>query len=188
MKFNMTLTKKIPGIISILASLLCVTTISQAQTKNDSVIIVSAGQPELDMVAVDSFYKRFNIDISKADNPNLYLETFRWYKTCYRYGGSTDNGIDCSGFVNMLVEYTKGKKLPRSSADMFNVCTPLADDDIPAEGDLVFFKIRKGRISHVGVYLQHGKFAHSSTSAGVIISDLEEPYYKKYFYKAGRIE
>lgn len=161
---------------------------SIAQTANDSIVIAEAAQIELDMVAVDSFYQKFNIDISKADNPTIYYETFRWYKTCYRYGGSSENGIDCSGFVNMITEHTKGIKLPRSSAEMFNVCKPIDNDDIPAEGDLVFFKIRKGRISHVGVYLQHGKFAHSSTSAGVIISDLEEPYYKKYFYKAGRVE
>ena len=52
------------------------------------------------------------------------------------------------------------------------------------EGDLLFFKIRKGQISHVGIYLQNGKFAHATTQAGVIISDLSEPYYKKYFFKA----
>lgn len=179
---------KLSIFILVLVLSLCCTTIVKAQVANDSVIVISAGQPELDIHVVDSFYKRFNIDISKADNPNLYLETFRWYKTCYRYGGSTENGIDCSGFVNMLMEYTKGKKLPRSSAEMYTVCTPIEENDTPAEGDLVFFKIKKGRISHVGVYLQYGKFAHSSTSAGVIISDLEDPYYKRYFYRAARFE
>jgi len=159
-----------------------------AQVQPDSIVIVTTGQKDIDPIAVDSFYKRFNIDLEKADNPNLYYETYRWYKTCYRFGGSSENGIDCSGFVNMLIEHTRGKKLPRSSAEMYNVCAPLEKDDVPAEGDLVFFKIKKGRISHVGVYLQHGKFAHSSTHAGVIISDLEEPYYKKYFFRAARFE
>ena len=54
------------------------------------------------------------------------------------------------------------------------------------EGDLVFFHQRKG-ISHVGMYLSNNKFVHASTSMGVIISDLNEPYWTKRFVKAGRI-
>ena len=57
-----------------------------------------------------------------------------------------------------------------------------------AEGDLLFFKIKKKRVSHIAIYLQHGKFAHASTQAGVIISDITEPYYKRHFYKVGRVE
>jgi lipoprotein Spr len=56
------------------------------------------------------------------------------------------------------------------------------------EGDLVFFKIKQKRISHVGVYVGNNKFAHASVQNGVIISDLDEPYYKMYFYKGGRVE
>jgi hypothetical protein len=55
-----------------------------------------------------------------------------------------------------------------------------------AMGDLVFFKIKKGRISHVGVYLGNDKFVHSSTRRGVIISDLNELYYKRTFFTGGR--
>lgn len=142
----------------------------------------------LDSARVDSFFRRHTIDLTRCDNPALYLEVYRWYKTCYRYGGSTGKGIDCSGFTSMLIKKIYGKELPHSSAAMFAYCEPLPKSEVPAEGDLVFFKIRKGRISHVGVYLQHGKFAHASTRAGVIISDLSEAYYKRYFYKAGRIK
>ncbi|MCY7360883.1 MAG: NlpC/P60 family protein, partial [Ignavibacteria bacterium] len=45
----------------------------------------------------------------------------------------------------------------------------------------------KGRISHVGVYLGNDKFAHASVARGVMISDLNDAYYKKYFYKGGRM-
>ena len=51
------------------------------------------------------------------------------------------------------------------------------------EGDILFFKIKKGQISHVGVYLGNNTFAHASVHSGVIISDLDEDYYKKYFFK-----
>ena len=56
------------------------------------------------------------------------------------------------------------------------------------EGDLVFFKnARKSRTaSHVGIYLKDYKFIHASTSDGVIVSDLREPYYDKTWLAGGR--
>ena len=62
---------------------------------------------------------------------------------------------------------------------------PLNKEDLK-EGDLVFFKIKSKSISHVGVYLGDNRFAHSSTG-GVKISNINEPYYSRYFYKGGRI-
>jgi lipoprotein Spr len=57
------------------------------------------------------------------------------------------------------------------------------------EGDLVFFSIgQKKRVSHVGVYLDHDRFVHASTSAGVMISDLNETYWTKYYTGGGRVE
>ena len=55
------------------------------------------------------------------------------------------------------------------------------------EGDLVFFKIGSTRVSHVGVYLSNGYFAHATLRRGVMISSLEESYYSKYFSSAGRV-
>ncbi|MCB0380115.1 MAG: C40 family peptidase, partial [Flavobacteriales bacterium] len=54
------------------------------------------------------------------------------------------------------------------------------------EGDLVFFNIYKNQISHVGLYLQDGNFIHASTRSGVIISNLNEDYYNKYYFSGGR--
>ena len=56
------------------------------------------------------------------------------------------------------------------------------------EGDLVFFKIGQSTVSHVGVYLANDRFVHASTSSGVMISDLNEAYWKKYYAGGGRIE
>ena len=52
----------------------------------------------------------------------------------------------------------------------------------------MFFKIESDKVSHIGVYLQNNKFVHASTKKGIHIDDLDEPYYKKYFYKGGRIK
>ncbi|GAO44346.1 C40 family peptidase [Flavihumibacter petaseus] len=107
-----------------------------------------------------------------------------WYGTKYRYGGSTRQGIDCSAFVNQLSSAVFGKTLPRTSREQFD-----QSQKIPLEylqtGDLVFFNTRGG-VSHVGVYLLHNKFVHASTSSGVVISDLNEEYYKRRLVGAGR--
>ena len=42
-------------------------------------------------------------------------------------------------------------------------------------------------ITHIGIYLGDNRFAHASSSRGVVISNLNEPYYSRYFYKGGRI-
>jgi len=52
----------------------------------------------------------------------------------------------------------------------------------------VFFKINRSYISHVGIYLANNKFIHeTSWGHGVQISDLNENYYKTYYFSAGRI-
>ena len=57
------------------------------------------------------------------------------------------------------------------------------------EGDLVFFTSSrsKNKVAHVGIYLKNGKFIHSSTSKGVIVSNLNENYYTKHWISGGRI-
>lgn len=77
--------------------------------------------------------------------------------------------------------------LTGSAKDIYRKIKPIKKTEL-REGDLVFFKIKKGKISHVGIYLGQNKFAHASTKSGVTISDLSEPYYSKYFYQAGRIK
>ena len=73
------------------------------------------------------------------------------------------------------------------SKDLWPTVKPIEKNEL-IEGDILFFKIKKGQISHVGVYLGNNKFAHASVQSGVIISDLNEDYYKKYFFKGGRVQ
>lgn len=109
-----------------------------------------------------------------------------WYGTHYRMGGVDTNGIDCSGFTIQYMRYFHQIDLPRTSRDQYAQATRV-DKQALKEGDLVFFRTgRKKVISHVGVYLRNNKFAHASTSSGVMISDLDEPYYHARFVGAGR--
>ena len=116
----------------------------------------------------------------------LYSFIDEWIGTRYRYGGTGKNGIDCSGFSCKLYEEVFNINLSHSSRAIFTEVVPVQKEELK-EGDLVFFKIRKNQISHVGVYLHNNYFVHASTQQGVIISSLNEPYYQKYFFKGGRI-
>jgi cell wall-associated NlpC family hydrolase len=46
-----------------------------------------------------------------------------------------------------------------------------------ATGDLVFFDTTSGRVGHVGIYVGRGRFIHASSSNGVRIDSVHDPYY-----------
>jgi murein DD-endopeptidase / murein LD-carboxypeptidase len=129
----------------------------------------------------------FGFSIDTIKNPNLYCTIEEWLDTRYRYGGHNKGGIDCSGFVKAVLDSAYKIQLDGGSGSLYQQVVPLETENLK-EGDLVFFKIKKKRISHVGIYLGNNKFAHASTELGVIISDLNEPYYKKRYYKGGRLK
>ncbi len=126
-----------------------------------------------------------DVEVEKIKNSKLYDYITQWWGTPYRIGGSSLDGIDCSGFVKGLCADTYSIQLPRTSREQADFSKEISKESL-REGDLVFFHQRKG-ISHVGMYLSNNKFVHASTSMGVMISDLNEPYWSKRFVKAGRI-
>ncbi|MEJ7611746.1 MAG: C40 family peptidase [Ferruginibacter sp.] len=125
-----------------------------------------------------------NRDVELLTNTSLFGFINEWWGTKYRFGGSTKKGIDCSSFTGLLMNKVFGASLPRTARQQFAACIKLTREEM-TEGDLIFFNTRGG-VSHVGLYLGDGYFAHSSCSAGVTINSLEESYYKKRFIAGGR--
>lgn len=139
-----------------------------------------------DNLASQFFSQVMGVAISATSNTKMYQFIYDWLGTPYRFGGNTKKGIDCSGFAKTMYDKVFNTTLLRNSRDIFSMTNPLSKDELKV-GDLVFFKIKSKSITHVGVYLGDNRFAHASTSKGVVISDLDEPYYNRYFYKGGRI-
>jgi cell wall-associated NlpC family hydrolase len=105
----------------------------------------------------------------------------------YRRGGrEPSTGFDCSGFVRYVFSHTLKQDLPSDSASQYLSGAKVDRTDMKT-GDLVFFRIRGKRISHVGIYLDNGRFIHSpSTGKSVSISNLGEAYWAKRFVGAKR--
>ena len=124
---------------------------------------------------------------SPGDNKELYEAINSWLGVPYKYGGTDRNGIDCSAFVGTICRQVYGVNLNRTANDMLRNVNLISKSQLK-EGDLVFFTNSKGKVSHVGIYLKEGLFAHSSTSNGVSVSQLDNSYWQKHFYKGGRIK
>ena len=79
-------------------------------------------------------------------------------------------------------------QVPRNTEELKNKSNKVAKRNLK-EGDLVFFSSNRSRkrVAHVGIYLKSGKFIHSSTSHGVIVSRLNEDYYLRHWISGGRI-
>ena len=131
---------------------------------------------------------RLGIDIDMKDNHALYVESGHWIGVPYRGGGTTKRGIDCSGLTSAIYKKVYRKSLERNSDDQRKKDCRKVKKSKLKEGDLVFFHNgrKKKRATHVGIYLKDRKFIHASTSQGVIISRLDEEYWKKHWLSGGR--
>lgn len=109
----------------------------------------------------------------------------RFIGTPYVFGGTSDYGIDCSGFT-MRVFAKNGIHLPRTADVQYGVGSPVGKGK-EEPGDLVFFETYCPGPSHVGIYLGGGNFIHASSSRGVTISSLSDSYFGSRYLGAKRV-
>ncbi|AYB29466.1 NlpC/P60 family protein [Chryseolinea soli] len=112
--------------------------------------------------------------------------------TPYKYGGTTRNGMDCSGLLINSFQAVN-VALPRSSEAQSKVGEEVTMKELEP-GDLVFFATgrRKREVTHVGLVTdvrgkEDVKFIHSSSSLGVVETNLYAEYYQKRFRGARRV-
>lgn len=105
-----------------------------------------------------------------------------------RGGHDPSTGFDCSGFVRYVFGQAIGLHLPRNAASQFLAGLKVSRSDMQP-GDLVFFRTagRRGRISHVGIYIDNGRFIHSpSRGETVRVDNLSDNYWSRRFAGAKR--
>jgi murein DD-endopeptidase len=106
--------------------------------------------------------------------------------TPYHFGGADAAGFDCSGLA-LYVHERAGLAIPRTAAEQQRAAHPVPLKQLQP-GDLVFFRIRKRGIDHVGVYTGAGRFIHAPR-AGLTVryGDLRgDGFYARRVVGAGR--
>ena len=120
-----------------------------------------------------------------TESQQLILFIDKWWGATYKLGGCSLSGVDCSCFSGILYEEIYKKKISRTVKSIYQESVPVEKKNL-REGDFVFFKIESKEPNHVGVFMGNNKFVHASTKKGVTISDLDEDYYRKYYFSGGR--
>lgn len=119
---------------------------------------------------------------------NLVAQARTYIGTPYVSGGTTSSGMDCSGLLYTITREVLNLQFPRTVSQQYSYCTTIRDSEREA-GDLVFFKTVGDKISHVGLYVGNSQFIHAASdgpNTGVIMSSLNESYWKQHYYCSGR--
>jgi peptidoglycan DL-endopeptidase LytE len=122
---------------------------------------------------------------------DVISNAFRYEGVRYRSGGTSFEGVDCSGLVIASFRETK-VQLPRTANEMSKRGFEIGKIQA-MKGDLIFFRTNgNNSINHVGMVIEttddgEVKFIHSSSSRGVMVSSTREDYYKKAFAQINRV-
>lgn len=115
----------------------------------------------------------------------LHSAYAQWEKTPYRFGGNNRNGIDCSALVQNIYQDSFNVSLPRTTSTQVLRGTQINKNNLQV-ADLVFFKTSHA-MRHVGIYIGDNQFIHVSTSRGVMISSLDNVYWRSKYWQSRRV-
>lgn len=177
--------KKLFVILSILTSTLLIVGNAYAepenagQEKSSSIIIIDGGEacvvPSYRGTVVEN-KERLRRRAEMSSRGGLIANNAKRYiGVPYVWGGTSSNGFDCSGFVKSVYA-NNGINITRMADEQYYNGNKIGRADLQV-GDLVFFETYTSGISHVGIYIGDNKFIHASSSRGVTIDSLSDPYF-----------
>lgn len=130
-----------------------------------------------------------NSSIPASLSTKILSEAVGYLNTPYKYGGTSERGIDCSAFTQKVFQRSLELQIPRSTREQFQIGEKITKNDELNFGDLVFFKTKKrSSPSHVGIYIGDNKFMHASRKKGVMVSSLDEKYWTPRYIGARRLD
>ncbi len=109
----------------------------------------------------------------------------KWKNTPYRRGGMSQRGIDCSALIVVAYRDLFSLNLPRTTSEQARYGQRIPRSSMQP-GDLIFFKTGFSQ-KHVAIFLKGQSFLHVSEIKGVIISRLDNYYWKGRFLEARRV-
>ena len=114
-------------------------------------------------------------------------EAMQYLGVRYVWGGVSNQGLDCSGFIYVVFSTFSPDLGRMASYDYFRMGAPVTQAELQP-GDLVFFTTYAPGASHVGIYVGDRRFLHASSSAAAVtISSLDEGYYVSRYVGARRL-
>ncbi|MBA6155888.1 C40 family peptidase [Tenacibaculum sp. S7007] len=153
-----------------------------------SFLMISCGSSK----NVTSTTKRTTTDTKEITVADKIVWTAVSYKGVrYKYGGTTNKGMDCSGLIHTAFKQ-RNVEIPRTSREMYAKGYDISLRKVK-RGDLLFFKTarKRGKVNHVGLVtsIKNGdiRFIHATSSRGVIVTSLNQDYWNKAFIKAKRV-
>ena len=170
-------------------------TSKNAKTKEDSRLKKQHTKPKkniyLTTAQKNQFAQLLEIPSDSIVNEKLYAAIIKWLDTPYQWGGVSQNGVDCSSLTQQIYYEVYGKEIPRTSIQQFYYDTKaqFKSQKYLKQGDLLFFRLRfqDEVVSHVGIYLQNGKFLGSNSPRGVEITDLGTNYWQDKYVASARL-
>lgn len=141
--------------------------------------------PSSDQLVKVSNPEKANLGNTHQVKNKIYSQYQLWNGVQYQMGGLSKQGVDCSGLVFITYRENFGIELPRTTELMLRTGKEIKRNELRA-GDLVLFKT-SFKVRHVGIYIEDGKFFHASTSKGVMISNLNDYYWKDKYWHARRV-
>lgn len=137
-----------------------------------------------------AFSKEYSEETAKNLRNAICAKVKTFIGCPYRSGAIGPDSFDCSGLVFTVYNEAANIQLPRSVKAIYAAATIVPRNELE-EGDLVFFKTTgDGSISHTGIYIGRNQFIHAASdgsNTGVIVSSLNEKYYKNCYAAVGKI-